>query len=69
MYGAEAILPVLVPNVTPMPGNSSQLMLKLGHNVTINDALRQSVVDIHHAKDRPTKQIAMESACVNVIIQ
>ena len=69
MHGTEKILPVLVPNVTPTPGNSNQLMLESGHSLTINEALRQSVVNIHHAKDGATEKIAMEHAFMNMIVE
>ena len=60
---------MLVPDVTSVPGNSCQLMLEFGDAVTIDDALRQSVVHTDHAEDGTVEHIAMISAFVNVAVQ
>ena len=69
MHGAKANLPMLVPNVTSVPGNSCQLMLEFGDTVTIDNALRQSIVNTDHAKNGTVENIAVVGAFVNVAVQ
>ena len=68
MRATKRFLPILMSMHTSIPNNCREFLLELPDRLTIDEILRQPVVNIHHAKDGTTKQTTLKSALADVIL-